>query len=259
MKVVNIHAAKTNNIGDMAAGIAQYLPGVEVKTLDIGNSFPDGGNWLDDHVVIVGGGGLFTKVWQWKLIELCNRSPLRKLAGGRLIFWGIGVNSTRVTDDHFPYALHEADLVGVRDWDRGFDWVPCASCLHPVFDKPPAPAVRAVCVWHPMYPIPIGIDAPWSDHYRPQTMQEAAAFLAQGEFVLTTSYHAAYWGTLLGRRVIVWPHASRFCFMRHMPVLAWHDQTLDALMEQAHAYPNALDECRDANIAFRQKVMGLLG
>ena len=50
----------------------------------------------------------------------------------------------------------------------------------------------------------------------------ALAFLASGETVITSTYHGAYWGLMLGRKVIVVPWATKFLGFRH-PVTLCHE------------------------------------
>jgi hypothetical protein len=53
--------------------------------------------------------------------------------------WGAGHNgeiSKKTKKDlNFPEWLIEFNAVGIRDWDQGYDWVPCAICMHPALRK----------------------------------------------------------------------------------------------------------------------------
>jgi hypothetical protein len=83
-------------------------------------------------------------------------------------------------------------------------------------------------------------------------------FLASGRTVITTSYHGAYWATLLGRRcVVVNPWSSKFYTYRHAPELASEESWRDAA-GRSTVYPSALDECREANLNFFEDVKQLL-
>jgi exopolysaccharide biosynthesis predicted pyruvyltransferase EpsI len=129
-----------------------------------------------------------------------------------------------------------------------------------LFDKPEAPSHNIVFYLHgtnsAINPKQITSD-PVMINYN-VTMSDVLKHLASGEIVVTTSYHGAYWATLLGRRVIVIkPWSTKFMHMKHSPVLL---DSLDWLrsIDQAVAYPNALEECRAANVAFYDKVVTLL-
>lgn len=79
-----------------------------------------------------------------------------------------------------------------------------------------------------------------------------------GETVITNRYHGVYWGTLLKKKVLLYePNCSRFLRFRHMPIL--FDRTnWSEKMDQAQAYPDALDECRTANTEFAKEVRRLI-
>jgi hypothetical protein len=77
--------------------------------------------------------------------------------------------------------------------------------------------------------------------------EEVIAFLGSGSIILTNSYHGAYWGTLLGRKVvIIRPFSSRFFHMRHQPAIT-ESQNWQGTLSKARHFPEALAECRQAN------------
>jgi hypothetical protein len=87
----------------------------------------------------------------------------------------------------------------------------------------------------------------------------ALAFLASGETIITSTYHGAYWGLMLGRRVIVVPWATKFLGFRH-PVTLCHELVdLQGCLKRVQAFPEALDECRAANVAHAERVADYLG
>lgn len=74
-------------------------------------------------------------------------------------------------------------------------------------------------------------------------------FLARFEFIVTNSYHGVYWATLLGRKVICLAFKNGLFSFRHAP--AYFDPAEPSrAFDEAQAYPDAIDECRDANIGF---------
>ena len=89
------------------------------------------------------------------------------------------------------------------------------------------------------------------------TLDDVLQFLSSGEVVITNSYHGAYRATLLGRAaVIVTQNSSKFYHMKHVhPYAKWED----AMKAERHWYPNALEECRAANMAFHAKVKDIAG
>jgi hypothetical protein len=113
-------------------------------------------------------------------------------------------------------------------------------------------------------------------------------FLGSGETILTTSFHAAYWGTLLIRKVLAFPFSNKFITMKPKlaiyPVRSWNRERwqltvkgrkLFKLMnpddihtcntrgwkqyiDSLETYPDSLEECRDRNRWFYNLVMNEL-
>lgn len=133
-------------------------------------------------------------------------------------------------------AAELCDLYFPRDELPGFDVVPCASCMHPAFDVEREPRHKVI-----RYSAARRIDL--NDGQTPHmtnengTIEEALAFLASGEKVVTSSYHGAYWAGLLGRQVEVVSWGSKFHYLPNMN----------------------LNECREANRRAYEKVRKLLG
>jgi exopolysaccharide biosynthesis predicted pyruvyltransferase EpsI len=92
--------------------------------------------------------------------------------------------------------------------------------------------------------------------------EKVIRFLASGKVVVTNSYHGAYWAILLGCRVCLYHAFSiKFKKMKHQPGFITIDATSDEAVEDAInnaiTYPNAYDECLQANIDFEMKVNNL--
>ena len=118
-------------------------------------------------------------------------------------------------------------------------------------------------------------------------METILDFLGSGETILTSSFHGAYWGTLLGRKVLAFPFSSKFFTLKHRPKLypvakwnsnRWQLSILGRVMYElkyknkftcsmedwqqqaqvAQAYPTSLPECRERTQDFYVEVMDLL-
>ena len=88
---------------------------------------------------------------------------------------------------------------------------------------------------------------------------DIVAFLAQGECIITNSFHGAYWGLLLGRKVMIFrPFANRFLgFSR---TIEFCDETdWREKMRRSVRYEDYLTECRSINRQFLTRVRALLG
>jgi hypothetical protein len=126
------------------------------------------------------------------------------------------------------------DLYFTRDLMMGFDVVPCASCMHPVFDEEHVPTRKVV-----RYSAARRVDV--SNGEDPHMTNEdgdietAVRFLGSAEKVITSSYHGAFWAELLGREVEMVPWGSKFFYL---PL-------------------SNLEQCREANRSTYKKVMAL--
>ena len=116
--------------------------------------------------------------------------------------------------------------------------------MSPLFDKEYPITMDIVHYKNTQWPV---IDG----HNNRCTMEEALRFLGSGEIVVTDSYHGAYWATLLGRKVLT-TRSDKLKMRQFMhPPATGFTQPL-------HTYPDALAECREANIAFDAKVRKLI-
>jgi len=182
------------------------------------------------------------------------------------ILWGAGHNGEYQKKLkgglEYPYWLRNFDLIGIRDYGQEYSWVPCASCMHPALRE--KHRIKHGVIWfeHKKQlikstefgkdPIPRFVNSG-------NNIEETIRLLGSADVIITNSYHGAYWGTLLGRKVIVaeaW--SSKFNAMRHPPLFLgkgdfWKDN-LDAIP----LHKSALDECVDATENYWNKVKGML-
>lgn len=190
-------------------------------------------------------------------------SQLDKSIGPRIL-WGAGHNSRDTNEDsytvNYPAYLNQFHLVGVRDWDTDYRWVPCASCMHPAFDK--EYEIKNEIVWFEHKKKMI--DGKWIDTIPAprmvnvgQNMEQVIEFLGSGETVVTNSYHGVYWATLLNRKVVCIPWGSKFGMFKHPPTMATQSNWQDKV-GLAVSYKSALNECRNANQEFYNDVLNLI-
>lgn len=248
---VNFHRRNPRNLGDMKCAPAEYVEGLEpfVQIEIFRCRFRMA---LSSKPVIVGGGGLLSNAaFSRHLANIVASEPRF------LVCWGAGQNAHGSELPTFPELLRSFDLVGVRDDKSPYEWVPCASCLADAFDERYQVQHEVVLYNHREFSSLRSVGFPQLSNAETD-FRRAVQFLASGATVLTTSYHGAYWATLLGRRVVVLnPFSSKFFAFRHPPVLA-PDTDWPAAIKRAVAFPGALAECREANYAFASKVLDLL-
>lgn len=196
--------------------------------------------------IILGGGGI---IWADGTEPLGDRKSKK-------IIWGAGVNRDWLkSNDYYPDYIKKFDLVGVRDWGTAYDWVPCCSCMSDLFNQQ----------WDVKHEIVAYLHGEIKDLGQiPQksclgcSLEEAISFIASGEVIVSSSYHGMYWATLLNKKVIVVPHnqSSRFYFSRYNFPISDDWRTVD--IKSIPNYPQALEQCREANISFWYKVKTLL-
>lgn len=269
--IVNLHRLTTENVGDLKSAPKIYWPflssGKSIDFVDWYKSNKDKPIEEDDLIdatgIVVGGGGLLAN-------EFFEKSLMRvfELAevGVPVVLWGLGHNEWRLEDwRRLKFTLevpqHKNVMIGVRDYGHQYSWVPCASCMSRTLENPPEPKHEIVTYlhsaskksfYHHVEPI---LQFPTSENN--SNFDEAIAFLASGETILTDSYHGAYWGTLLGRKVVAFPSSSKFYDLRHAVPLG-EPRDWKRLMALARSYPDALKECRAASMTFAKKAKAFI-
>lgn len=249
-QLINVVRCLDENLGDHFSTPAEYFPWLK-RSEKLDPHEGDFSRFLRPHstpkVTIVGGGGQVANLVDEfdRNLELIARSTSVAIA------WGIGHNRHDENVVRYPPYLREFDLVGLRDWTSPYQWVPCASCLHPALDTLDDPTHDVVFYEH--WQIPLGAGGGPRMKNSEKSIGDALSFLASGEFVVTNTYHGCYWATLLGRRVVlVEPFSTKFFNLRHPPAFA-DRQSWQQTLNSARIYPHALDECRDANYRFAER------
>lgn len=250
LETVNIFRIDPSNVGDFYSSPIHYFDWLSsIRAFDIeATDFDRYANQLKEANIILGGGGIL------KFDQIDKLSDAYPQA---LIAWGLGHNQED-TEQLIPdLRLKKFSLVGVRDYGIGYSWVPCVSCLHPVFDNQPDQPIKEVVVYeHKKRPLYIeGLPKLTN---REMQLDKVIAFLSSAATVVTNSYHGAYWATLLKRKVVVvdsW--STKFQAFKHPPVFAetynWRDR-----INEATVYEEALSECREANLGFSEQVRNII-
>lgn len=242
------------NLGDKLSCPAQYLefPGFKKHILSISAL----GNTTDATPCIIGGGGLL-----FPSIDTHVKNAVESRIRIPLILWGIGHNTHGhpPSPPSYPDWIKQADLVGVRDAvGHRHQYVPCASCLHPVFDDPVLKPIQDYVVYAHHH-IKVVIPGPMINNWQHlDHLQFVVRFLSSGEVVVTNTYHGIYWAALLGRKILCFePFSSRFLGFPFPLVYAdrhnWKEKLSEAL-----DVPDFLRECRNRNMRFYTRALEAL-
>jgi hypothetical protein len=223
----------------------------------------------DSRVLIVGGGGLGRKFFAKRLKQLA-----RENRPYRLIAWGVGSDTVIRKDgtalprqdsyDLFSRYFDDFDEIGIRSWSEDaqkYPWVPCVSAMHAAFDKyrDVKPTRLVGHYQHKNFPFARTEEITGLGSNNGNDLDAKLSFLADHEFIVANTYHGVYWATLLGRRVLCLPFKSGLLSFRHKPVYIDGQIPTDDDLHQARAYPDSLEMCRNANIAFRERLGATYG
>ena len=253
-KIIWYHLDDPRNIGDQVCCPLDYfdLPGQCFN-------LREGVMNISGDAIIFGGGGLFHEAETEKIGRIAQAA--RSLnPSTKLIAWGLGANQHGRTGFEYPEFIREFDLVGIRDFGNPWEYVPCASCVHPAFDTVRTPPIFDYVIYeHHRMPIPLSIAAPsLNNNLNRRLLGDVIAHLLSAEVVITNSFHGVYWSLLLGRKVLIFkPFSNRFYGFSRRVVMCdesnWRER-----MREAQAHEDYLDECRAINHRFARRVRELL-
>ena len=258
--LVNIHRKKTPNQGDLASAPLRYfshqVQPIYIDILDCAAPTAAITNYLDQasHIVL-GGGGLIDNI---KFDPAFSK--LKELYAEKIIIWGSGSNSA---NSEYKTDFTNIKHIGLRDFPGEHLWVPCGSCLSSVLtevienrnhyctggigilenDSGAKVAKVSDC----------GINGIRRFGNKKVSMLEMVGFIASCDILVTSSYHAVYWATLVGIPVIGIPTSSKFYSLKHKVPLAKSNSWLGGLSE-TKVYAHALDECIEANINYKNSL-----
>lgn len=247
-RVVNIFHCTANNIGDLMSGPGQYCWPKVMINIPVEPVQQSSDNF------IVGGGQLFSQ------LPLLVESIKELNAEAKIVGWGVGLPPNGVRDGLVRDVTRQFDLFGTRNYDRRHQlpFVPCASCLSPLFDNISPPQHDLVFYLHrrkgekvlvpPNLPVMTNAE---------RTPKETIDFIASGATIVTSSYHGVYWAQLLGRRVICIPYNNKFETFQYRPAMAEIDTWRSKL--SSAFFPPLLEEYRALNQAFAKQSLEVWG
>lgn len=159
-------------------------------------------------IVIFGGGGLLDN--SDELNNVLNRLIAKC---DNVIIWGAGTH--RYNEDNIfskrtasvKINFEKTVLSGIRDYNHpwGLAFLPCASCLHPAFNA----NQEEYKIKRQIGTIKSALETSFAVSGVPSSISNAEPIGAIVEYILTSrvilvsSYHGAFWTTLLGRKAIL--------------------------------------------------------
>ncbi|MEP3836350.1 MAG: polysaccharide pyruvyl transferase family protein [Algibacter sp.] len=266
--VVNIHRIDNRNIGDYFCAPHLYFDSLKNKQLDIfdykklNNAVTD--NWINkitNNALIIGGGGLLNRGCFEKQLHLFEQL---KAKGKKTVLWGVGHNSKNKKEfdsiTSYNIDINKFGLVGVRDYSMKATWVPCVSCLHPIFNNSFIETEEIGIIYHKKTIKNKQLLKKLQNY--PSTsnttnLEDMISFIGNSQTIVTDSYHAMYWSMLLGKKVLVIPNSSKFFDFKYKPVITSFNNFKNDL-HKAQSYSGVLEECREINIEFSKKVFDYL-
>lgn len=236
MSILYTHRLDFNNPGDVWSGPYHYIhrPGV---IMDLFNPVPVS----KINTIVVGGGAI-----------LCNSRMINNLKifldtydFKFKVFWGGGVTLSEETTE----ILKRFDFIGCRDFDKDLNFLPCPSIMHPALKQKNISNKDFLVIDH-WKRIPIEFSKP---HTRIKnrfiSVDDIINQISLHNYIITSSYHAAYWGIVLEKKVIVITNDNfeKFTFKQTIPIeKKWEDRFL----EMATNYIDAYEECLVLNNNF---------
>lgn len=262
-KIINIWRNNTSNLGDLVCAPCLYFEELNQNAIKL--DILDSGllKGITEKIIILGGGGLFQRYFEKdikKILELAENN--------NLYIWGAGLDNYIGEISKLP-NFDNVKKIGLRDYDNSFSYVPCASCMSPLFDKYKKTQNKSKikAYLHTDYSNAIVqslINIPILLNKNNKDFETVIKFLSDSEFILTNSFHGLYWSTLLNKKVIVLPwvdkngnigFSQKFETFKYKPIFCQNWENYKEFLIHAKNYRHALEECRKLNKEFLRKYL----
>jgi polysaccharide pyruvyl transferase len=265
---INIHRLDINNVGDYYCAPHLYFDQLKDKALDISDFRLKNpkvvNNWISkvsNNSLIIGGGGLLNLRHfdlQMKLFENLNSK------GKKTVIWGPGHNAIDFKafnkNKIYNVDVTKFGLVGTRDYSMPNDWVPCVSCLHPIFNQKFNETQEVGILFGKKSTknkqLLNKLDS-YPNASNTTNLEKMVNFIGKTNTLITDSYHAMYWGILLEKKVIAIPTTSKFFDFKYQPIISSFE-TFETDLNKPQSYSGVLEECREVNLKFADKVFDYL-
>lgn len=266
--VINVHRMDKGNVGDFYCAPHLYFDALKNKSLDIfdfkNTEETITNNWIDKiskNALIIGGGGLLNRGSFEKQLKLFEQLSSK---GKKTVLWGVGHNSKNKNKfgnmSAYNIDTSKFGLVGVRDFCMKENWVPCVSCMNSIFDETYMETQETGIIYHKKTiknkPLIKKLQK-YPSTSNTTNLEDMISFIGKSNTIVTDSYHAMYWSFLLGKKVVVIPNSSKFFDFKYQPVVSSFEN-FEKDLHKTESYSGILEECREVNIKFADKVFNYL-
>ncbi|MDR6301431.1 polysaccharide pyruvyl transferase family protein [Mesonia maritima] len=269
-EIINIHNVGPYNVGDKYCAPYHYFDEINSEPLHILNYKHQNSeirnNFIEKVVnnkLIIGGGGLLNRngfAKQMHLFEkLAAKHPEKKI-----VLWGVGHNSKEKTLygnlEKYNVSVNKFNIAGTRDYSRSGEYVPCVSCLHPIFNENFKVTQEIGIAFHRHTAQKKEVVSQFKNYPKTSNnsdLRSLIEFIGSSEKLITDSYHVMYWSMLLEKKVVVVPNSTKFYDFKYKPVFSTFTSAIEDC-KKAENYSGVLAECREINLNFAAKVFDYL-
>lgn len=266
--VINLHRMDDRNAGDWYCAPHHYfdeLAGTGLDIFDYKREDPTiRKNFVEkiaQNSLIIGGGGLLNRSGFALQMKTLEKLPSK---GKKTVLWGVGHNEKspktygKVT--RYSVDVSKFGLAGTRDYSMPGEYVPCVSCMHPLFDRTHQETQEFGIILHKdtlKKPKIVTLFEDYPSTSNTTDIEAIIEFIGASQKIVTDSYHAMYWSMLMGKKVVVIPNSSKFFDFKYKPVVSRFDEAINAFAK-AETFPTLLAECRSINRNFADKAFDYL-
>lgn len=208
MLIYNLHERNPNNIGDMMSAPALYANTDKHNRVVFGHILnPDAETVKSADLVVIGGGGIARYPYGYNIIDVSR-------AAKKTVMWGVGIE-----DYNLLRWMKKGTILGTRGKNtcdipgniHDVEQVHCASCLHNVFDgcsdmrnrddygsSDPFYFIHQAHVQYINDLKASGKNVALNNFSA--GLDEIVGLMMRAPYVVTTSFHGAYWAALCGKR-----------------------------------------------------------
>ena len=255
--ILFLHWKNTKNIGDLSCCPADYFDKFkQIQTNSIVRDFREINSVPRNINLIIYGGGLLP---EFPYLHFYREA----FPKAKLVAWGLGItgrNLKKVDPLVHLSRKDKFDLYSSRDYEATDNYVPCVSCMSPLFDISNKEVKHeTLCYGHSdMKPLELEskkYGVPYKDNTNVSSLSEALDFISSGNHIITSTFHGAYWATLLNKKVTMIPFGSKFFNLKYLPSISYD---FKSALATGRSFDGCLEEARYLNTKFFKKVTNLL-